>query len=208
MQVLTTNKTPINISFDFYGNLYFTFNDNTYQVNIDGKNKLLLEIGDYHIINNDTIKIEKFNINDGALHEKTKELFSNNKDEDNYNHNLEDEDIDIVDNNDIDKDIDEDIDEDLEKQFGSSNKKFVFSNYNYIIPVNMRNFGDVSALYDTYIYNGTKLCFKSNSKDNISYYRLRVFSYGDIFFRIIGNTTEKLHRLVVNDQNELCIIEQ
>jgi hypothetical protein len=47
---VTGSSTPAHISFDYYGNAYFEHNNKEYQLGVDGRNKLQLTHGDYHII--------------------------------------------------------------------------------------------------------------------------------------------------------------
>ena len=202
----------IDVSFDFYGNLYFRLNNNTYQLNVDAKNTPYLDHDNYDIlnnninnnINNNQFKLQKFNNYNtpyGTLSEKMQTMINDDSHnfypEDNTYYMLDEETnqhLSTLDNEDI-------IDEDMEKQYGVFNKKFIFSHnsINDIIPINMRQNGDICALYDTYVYNETNLCFKSNSNDEISYYRIRLYNNGDLFFRPIGYS-EKLYKLhIIND---------
>ena len=206
---ISNNEHLINVSFDFYGNLYFTLNNNTYQLNVDAKNTPYLDQDNYDIIDESTCKLHKFNNYEsqyGTLSEKMQTIIN----DDTQNYYPEDNSYYMLDNH-SNKNSDEDIideyiiDEDIEKQYGTFNKKFVFSHNNSIIPINMRNNGDICALYDTYIYNDANcLCFKSNSNDEISYYRIRLYNNGDIYFRPIGYS-EKLYKLIITNSNELHI---
>lgn len=206
MQIVTTlaydtnNKTvPVNISFDFYGNLYFELNDKSYQVNIDGQNRPVLDCGDYTIINtSNNITINKFNSIEASniLREKAKKTLE----EDGESYDAYTENYDYAINKNLNNSDNEIIDEDIENQYGNHNKPFNFTNNNSIIPINMREFGDICALYNSYIYNGTDVCFISTSSNETSYYVIKVYTNGNIQFRPIGYS-EKLYKLVLIDDN-------
>lgn len=211
------NKTKIKICFDYYGNLYIEMPDKKlYQVNIDRYNEPVLDHGVYDVINvennpsDDKNLLGNFDLvnNKINLRNSIKKAQDDNNDIDDTEHEKDinhypEEDEYYA--NDINTDSDDIkcIDEDNEKQFGVLNKQFIFSNCNsYHIDIDMRTNGDICALYDTYIYDSNNnLCFKSNSDSNTSYYRLKIFDDGKIFFRPIGYT-EKSYILTMNEKNE------
>ncbi|MCJ7637223.1 MAG: hypothetical protein MUO21_07005 [Nitrososphaeraceae archaeon] len=200
------------ISFDVYGNLYFSHNqiNNTYQLNIDGKNKITLDQGDYPIIEHYKKIYRIQHLDENSLKSKIRKEEDEHDDEHDYD---EDEDADSDEINNSNKyypedddhvpidDIDEQeqeleyIDEDSINQYGENNHQFTFwtSELNYdSIKIYKRKDGDIMSLYDTYIYDvNNRLIFKSNSLDGSSIYRLRIFPTGELFFRPIGYTEEK-----------------
>ena len=211
-----------NISFDKFGNMYLENNEfsGSYQVNIDGKNvpytvndtfkiiqKNVSKIGKIKLLDNhrslkdkvhteleeNRLKLDDFNINDNDLLNEP-DYFP----EDNDHINIIDEDEDD-DNTQCYKEI---FDEDNVNKYGIDNLEFLFWGYNDI-SVNYREDGDISSLYDTYVYGkGNTLIFKSNSKDENSIFRLMVYQNGDIHFRPISENA-KIYHMSINDKNEL-----
>lgn len=122
---------------------------------------------------------------------------------DEHNDDYYPEDHDHLNENNSDDDDNISIDGDTVEKFGDNNHKFEFWNTENI-NINNRENGDITALYDTYIYDGDKLVFKSHSIDNSSIYRFRIYKNGDIFFRSIGSTERKCKLDYIN--NELIIL--
>jgi hypothetical protein len=212
--VIKNNKTlDADISFDFYGNLYFSYNNITYQVNVNGKNILYLEPGEYKIIEHEEI-INKTEIKPVKNINGSNSLRELALKENCIRDELYPEDDEYIDEENL-CNSDEIIDEDIETKYGAHNKRFKFFNTtpdssenssenNLMDIVHLREDGEVCALYDTYIYNNEMLYFKTNSSDDLSYYRIRVYLNGDIYFRPIGYS-DKLYILTVNDNNMLYI---
>lgn len=87
------------------------------------------------------------------------------------------------------------------------NKKFLFSHIvDYNIPIYSREYGEVAALYDTYVYNESMLSFKTNSRDNTAIYRLILNTDGKISFRPIGYI-EHHYNLYINSDGSLLFKE-
>lgn len=186
MSIIINNN--INLSFDYYGNLYV---NDTFQLNIENDNKLCLDKGDYHIIETSS-KPKVLNIqqkHSTLLHDKITN--ENSSEEENY----------YPENSYDEISTDEEINEDNIKQYGQDNHKFVFKHdFPDNTIVNNRNDGDIMSLYDTYIYNGEQLVVKSCSPDNSSIYVLKIYYNGDVYFRQIGSS-EKLYKFHVSDDN-------
>lgn len=206
-----------NISLDVYGNLYFSHNKTniTYQLNIDGKNKITLDKDNYKIIEQYT-KINKIKyLDENSLKNKMK---NNNLEQDgsegsegsdeitDHIYYPEDEGyvIDsVLDNQDPDQEV---IDEDFINKYGENNLQFTFWQPDDSgINIYCREDEDIMALYDTYIYDiNNRLLFKSNSPDNSSIYRLRIFPTGEIFFRPIGYSEQKyILKIPEYDESEI-----
>lgn len=160
----------MNISFDYYGNLYL---DN-YQVNVDGKNNLILEkAGD--IIDDDylqPVKTGSFAIKEKNILQETidKEI----EDEENeVEHDFYDEEA-VYEVTELDSEGP--IYEDIEKKHGEHNKPFIFDKLhdNMTFSIDNRLYGDVCALYDTFIYQDGIMIFIARSKTNTSIYRLSI----------------------------------
>jgi hypothetical protein len=192
--VKNENKDELetDISFDMYGNLYLTIQDKSYQINVDGKNKPYAEPGEYKILENKKVRLNKIRLNDRGITLSNKAQHNIEKNNDVVNEDREEfifpeEQGYTVDNN-SDSYGDDLIDEDNIMKYGEMNKHFDFSHINDSnnIPINNREDGDISALYDTYLYDKSRLCFKSSSKDNQSIYRIRLHNDGTFVFRPIG----------------------
>lgn len=224
---MSISKDNYNISFDTYGNLYFEDKINTkvYQLNVDGKNIPYLDQGQYKVLNKSPININTFVLLDKntSLKARIKKIQANHNmnDDDDYN---SDDDFDLEgdgnvidyypeDNdhyNNLNDDSENDSgmnDEDKIKMYGSQNLQFNFwaSSPDSPIEINYREDGDITALYDVYIYDEhNNLIFKSTSKQEDSIYRLRIFYNGDIYFRPIGYT-ENRYILKIDDSNTFNI---
>lgn len=212
----------ITTSFDLFGNIYFTSNNKTYQLSVNGRNQLHLDEGEYKILETKNI-LNRLNLisNKNGLHdmiEKEKEIDLDDIDEgdENENENEEEEkedneidDEDYVNDLEYEKYCPEDseylqpnileddlIDEDNIKTFGEDNKPFHFSSNSELFEIHNRELGDVSALYDTYIYDNGLLSFISVSPLKNSSYRLRIVDISNntiiLFFRPIGSVEKNI----------------
>jgi len=211
---IITNNYEINISFDPYGNLYIEHNEKTYQVNINGSGIPILDQGSYTIISPYTkefkqiIQVDKSN----PLQKKIKKKLE--QQEDNENNNSDDEyfldehnedycpeDQDHIINQD-ESDDNISIDENTIEKYGEHNYKFDFWNADQG-DVYYREDGDITSLYDTYIYNSDRLIFKSHSINDSSIYRFRIYINGDIYYRPIGGIEKKCK--IDYNNNELIL---
>lgn len=215
------------LSFDPYGNLYITYSDKIFQVLIDGKNYPLCEIGTYNIISKYNTNLRHFKLLDkhNSLRSKIQKKIdqlendSENDDEDDDDENSDEEyyksikpnyypeDEDHIDSDDEDNEDDDPIiDEDNLNKYGVDNITFNFYGNQTICDINCREDGDIMALYDVYLYdNNNNLVFKSISSDNSSIYRFRIYSNGDIYFRVIGSMEYK-YKLNIENENNLKFI--
>jgi hypothetical protein len=196
-----------------------------YQINITGRNIPYADPGKYTIINNYSKKINTFHQlqKDLSLKDKVKlKKEQENMDDIHTLNDFEDDEYDSdeeyklyypeeeeyveneYDSDDSDSDL---IDEDNINKYGTDNKQFKFSVYNidYKLAINNRENGDIAALYDTYIYDNGKLCFKSNSTDSESIYRIKLFDDGKLLFRPIGYQ-EKYYELYIDKHKHLDLI--
>lgn len=225
------NYFNFEISFDPFGNLYldgtkynldnyFEPNINLfYQININNKNEPVGETGNYQEITDYDDKMINMRIIDKNLSLKAKifkdieKKIEENNDENDFfdeeeikgttNYFPEDEDY-VIDEN-LKIKNDKITDEFNIQQYGVHNLKFDFfciSGENILIKT--RENGDVMSLYDTYLYDNT-LIFKTNSKDDSSIYRFRIFKNGDIFFRAIGEI-EKKYKIFISSNGNLSFI--
>ncbi len=226
IQIKINNGNKLmDISFDIYGNLYLhdgnndNNGNNTYQVNITGKNIPYCELGDYNIINKYEHTLGTFSLLDKENSLKTKvkkkideEVEYNSDDEyDLEGDNTIDyypEDSDYVYNDDI-VDNDDLIDEYNVTNYGYDNLKFEFWSNSISNPISIYNRcdGDIMSLYDVYIYENSNLIFKSNSSDNSSIYRFRININGYIYFRPVGYP-EELYEIILTEDNKLTFIKQ
>ncbi len=179
------------ICFDEYGNLYLDgskhINDfiNTssllFQINIDKDNKPYGDLGDYKIIS-DTISINKLSLDQNQNYDQGNEQ-NDEIDQDNWEFIVE-------------------LDSDGNEIACEDNSKFTFYG-NFDIPINDRENGDISALYDTELYNTNKTCIMtSTSSDNSSIYKLKISQNSDIYFSCVGNNETK-YMLSINKNGEL-----
>jgi hypothetical protein len=189
----------IQIEIDNYGNVYFIKGTKIFQANINHNNELYLDEGEYILLtdindinnNNDNNDINNTNnnkkINDLILADNTTLkgktitdilLNDTNIEENSINTFLKfyPEELQYIEYNNSDNENDTDIiDEDNINQFGQYNRPFIFSSTNNEnnenIKIVNRQFGDVSALYDTYIYdtNNKLICFRPIGHHEIKY---------------------------------------
>lgn len=176
------------ICFDPYGNLYFEELNNyidptTYQINVDKNNMPYFDSGNYDII-------EKAIINKNPI-------------------NIE-EDIPNDDNNDkpiydVTHDYVIEMGDDWEEALCEDNPKFDFE-------CNIDNFcderenGDVSALYDTEIYDANNnLIVRSTSSDMGSIYNLKIYLDGRATFNC-KSYTPILYKISLNESKKLMFI--
>lgn len=215
------------ICFDLYGNAYLdTGLEQIYQICVNGKNEPFLDKGVYKIINNtdSSMKLSKnYKCVKGAntLLEKSKTSLIEEADgeidvstvhlelfPEDYDYCVDDTIKDESSENELsDNDVQDNtfLDEDIEKNYGSHNKKFMFKNIglgNKNIPIENREFGDVCALYDTFIYDGDKLIFISCDSVYDSVYRMQICTSGLIKFRPIGNQ-DKIYKIIVDGSGDL-----
>lgn len=207
------NIFKINICFDLYGNLYLDisnikndpyFNDsndsndaNLFQINIDGKNIPIAERGDYPVISDTNTNLKKFMF---GINHTLKDLVKDTLDDDDegglieyFNYFPEDEDhYDVEEsNNNTENSDDCVIDEDYDRLYGRDNKPFNFTTHNIEdndmndININDREDGNITSLYDTYVYNNGILILKATSQTN-SIYRIQIHNDGNFLFRPIG----------------------
>lgn len=207
-----------NISFDLYGNLYFFNDKNTYQVNIDGRNNVVLDRGDYPVIDGSANVYKIKHLDENSLKNKIR---TENQDNEEHSDGDEEDEIERNDYTYYPEDSDhlhiddpnmyqqEYINEDIINQYGEHNLPFVFWEPDGLdltqIKITNRQDCDIMALYDTYIYDvNNRLMFKSHSPDNSSIYVIRIYPTGELYFRPIGNT-EKKYILNTNEIGELKI---
>lgn len=193
--IVNTNISKLlqfTICFDTCGNLYFDGDVHTYdnyfstkpnllfQINIDNKNMMVAESGNYDIIES-VNKLKSFHVTDVR------------NDDDGYdNDNLypEDDYVSVVNDDDDD----------------NSEFNFYNNDNNNVIPqIHTRINGDVAALYDTYIYDGDNLIFRAKSQDNTSIYVIKIILNECIMFRI-NCGTEIIYKLKIDELGNLLFI--
>jgi hypothetical protein len=205
MATIKVDEQNIPIHIDTHGNLYFEIKNTdiittdgvspVYQLNVDQNNEPYLDIGDYHIVDMSDKKnvYEHSKLNTGKIVKS--EIFINDKyfPEDN-GHAL------IYQNSSMYPD--EDLDDDA---------YFIFYQTDNKIQVDDRNFGDINALYDVFIYDDSdkdaqpQLIFQSKLQNEISIYRAILYTSGKFFFRAIGCFIEKSYKLVIKNNTIECI---
>ncbi len=203
VRTLDNNYTTLKMSFDNYGNLYFDDEKYSYQVNIDGRNNLYVDKGEFKIDGNKNKRFSKLNVVGKGTKLKEKTLIEVEK-LDIFEEETIPEDYFPEDNEYIETDITDSeglINEDSISKYGLHNTEFNFSSItnDLPIPIYMREDGDITALYDTYIYNNGSMCMKSSSKNAESIYVIKVNCNGTINFRPIGCKEIEYHVLMNSD---------
>jgi len=201
------------------------------QISIDGRNRPYADEGEYAIIDTNVDKLSKFQLVDehSMLQKKTKrelELHGENGNDEQYNYDVFDEnddDDDLLDPEDeilkhfperaeffMTETVDSDhmIDEDLVNAYGHHNVKFNFSHLSndVDVPIYNRENGDVSSLYDTYVYRDGVLCFQSSSKDEESIYTLKIHNDGVIYLRPNG-AYEQRYNIMLSKDGKISFIK-
>lgn len=177
------------ISFDPFGNIYFDGSQNLpnpyfttqssliFQLNVDRDNKPYMDDSNYEILDNN-IPINKL---------KTLETNIIDEEEDDY----------II-------ELDEDGNEIL---YDGDNYPFTFYYNNGDIQMCERENGDISALYDSEIYDENKNpVIQAFSGDNASIYKLKIFLNDDIYFNCIDNSDIK-YKLAINENGNILFID-
>jgi len=178
---IKNNNIEGKIYFNSYGNIYIELNKNTYKIYIDKNN---VPYGEN--VNDKFSKpynnIQKFILrNDNMLSRKIKGIISINcfREDDEY--------IDINKNNDSYM-----INEDVTDMYGMQNIEFNFTKLDsHNKEINVYQYEDVCALYDTYLYENGKLIFVSKSYNNSSLFRINIHNNGYIYIRSIGDEDRK-----------------
>ena len=191
--ITNTDNRYADLSFDRYGNIYFEYDGTTYQVSIDGKNTPSIEPGEFQTLDEVT-KYKKL-----LLQEENKEdedcCDSSEEDEPDY---LEEDEEYMIEDYDNHSEVEYDVDN-IEK-YGESNKPFNFSAPSSVddILITDRMNGDITALYDTFIYKNNGLTFVASSQEEESIYRFRINDDGGMTFRPIGGS-ELFYGLMIDD---------
>ena len=213
--VRTHNDTKIKseIKFDDHGNLYFELGSNdifkdkeltTYQVDIDGKGDLVIDLSDYKILD-----VDSSSSNLGRIHvDKTKKTDAHEF--------MDKEDSDAEDEGAEDVDPYGSVDEKYypeEKGYFYSiptddyiqSRFFFCQSHNNIIPINKRNNGDVLALYDTHLYDDSNnLSFRSKLLGEPPLYIVKIYKNGIITYRETCNVEGNKHYyLFLNPENNI-----
>lgn len=201
MTTIKVGDQCVPIHIDTHGNLYFEIENNDpltsnypnfiYQLNVDKNNEPYLDIGDYDIIDNKDEQIPKFHV--GTIVKSEKFVNDRYFPEDN-GHTITDKAPHL--------DPDEDLDED---------SQFIFYQKENNITINDRNFGDINALYDIFIYDdndscsGPQLIFQSKLQNEICLYRVILYTSGKFFFRAIGCFVENKYKLEIKNNTIECV---
>lgn len=185
----------VRVSFDNFGNLYFESSEEVYQININSEGAPTAEPGDYSIKEIDTKEVSNFQ----PIHNKLESRAKEELDRDIYFYFKEEKEFyeeEEEDSGESNRSL-EFQDDDLLEKFGEDNLEFKFSAINpkYQPPIHSRTNGEVSSLYETFLYSDEKLCFKSCSKDNSALYRINLHLTGSFWIRAFGNR-ERLYEVV------------
>lgn len=204
MATIKVDDQCVPIHIDTHGNLYFEIKNNDpltsdcqsfiYQLNVDRNNEPYLDIGDYSVIDDQDDQNEQIpNFHVGTIVKSEKFVNDRYFPEDN-GHTL----VDTSRNIDPDEDLDED-------------SPFIFYQKENKITINDRNFGDINALYDIFIYDdndscsGPQLIFQSKLQNEICSYRVILYTSGKFFFRAIGCFIENKYKLEIKNNTIECV---
>jgi hypothetical protein len=207
------DKLGVKICFDTYGNLYFDIghlkNDNLYfnntnikplhQLNIDGRNKPFTYPGEYKIKDKSSTDIRNLKLVNNNLEKLAKDSVEY-YDDDEYDLDPIPEDKYYIEEEISDND-NEIIDEEILNKYGDLNKPFNFFNEDpdYVFRVNKREEGEITSLYDTYIYIQDLLGFKSSSPFGESIYILKLNDNNQFIFRPIDGRDTSYKVLLKKD---------
>lgn len=204
------NNCDIELAFDLYGTMYFEHGDKQYQVNMTNDSGIGLEEGDYHVLDKPKLELHKFvSKEDDKLKEEVKKDLELEDGEPVYNY--EDTTHYMIGEGDFDPDTYEQLDLEAIEKYGRDNHKFVFSQYHDTdekIRIEDRHWGDITSLYETFVYDNNRLLFKACAYDETSVFRVDVFVTGLIFVRPIGSKPKVYqlsiyeNSLVANEQKE------
>ena len=176
---LKNTDENIKVCVDVNGNLYFEYNNTMYQLNVDKNDEPYFEQNNFNVIEiedikpsvNKLVKSNKFISNEYIVEDNGYDFDSNNY----YEYCFDDEEV----------------------------IPFIFYDNNSSIIVEHRKGGEYNALYDTFIYktindNAPELIFRTQSSDNLSIYRVVLYTGGKFCFRAIGNMIEHKYELSIN----------
>jgi hypothetical protein len=193
MTYFQIGEDRLSIHIDTYGNLYFEHNHKLFQLNVDKNNRPYFESGEYNIIEEGKryrnfgkiIKLSKLNDSKYFVEENEYSFIRTNDD--------------IYAGEEYADDIDR-----------MNNPPFEFyKSDEYDIEIAEREFGQIDALYDIFIYeeNNTKtnkeskLVFRSELPHEFCTYRVCIASHCKFYFRSHGMTTEHSYEIVIENDN-------
>lgn len=183
------NNVNVVLSFDLNGNVYFTYNANVYQINIDNKNNLICDKAEYEILDNVTKSIQYYKLYHDDSNKDSKE--------EHYNYYPEDREYINSFNDECDNST----------QDGSEEKMFFSFTDKKIIEIDDRENGEFVALYETLLYDSdNKILLKTTSNEAL-YYRLILNTNGLIIFRPTGEKEQRYKLVVDNNDIKLQILK-
>lgn len=181
MTSIQIEQKHIPIHIDTNGNLYFESNGNLFQLNVDPNNEPILESGNYDVVQENEIYIQK-----GKLVKTEKFVDDRYMPEDNgYS---------LV--SDLVEDEFDETNEETQIEFYDTENKFT---------IQERENGQIASLYDVFVYDDTesnnlsKLIFRTKLHDEIPSYRVIIYTSGKFYFRPIGCMREKKYSLQLMD---------
>lgn len=184
---ITINSKEVSIKFDYGGNIYFLYDKTAYEFVITRDNVLVLEEID---INKNLLNMKNKKMDIGKLLLTNKNLENKIKSEDENNYLVED---DMCEKNDDDEDS---CDEEERVKIYSNEK------------VEMIDIDYVNALYDIFLYEGSKdvnkMVLKTDFINDIPLYRVNLYKNGYVNFRAIGDKMI-MGNIIVDKQNKLSI---
>lgn len=198
VKISESDYIDVFVSFDTFGNLYVSVNNDSYQVNINGKNDLCAEKELYENFE-EFKKLSKIQIckQINNLKNKIHEELSDDIEYDATEYYPEKNEY--IELGTIDSD--ELIDEDNTDKYGNYNCAFYFSSGSDDddrVPVHIRD--EISALYDTYYYKNDLIHTISSSKLDDIIYTLKIYDNGRISLRPTGDK-ERYYEITLSNND-------
>lgn len=208
---LKINNNIIRVFLDTKGNIYFNYNNNIYDIDINNNNTISLCLCSSQYINIPDLIIVDAKFENLVLTENAKSLkgkIKKNMIKENIDNNDHDVIIDDCDDGDISYkyyyenlefcETDENINADNDNDFYDETEivKFLRSTDTFTIIV-CDNENSDTALYDIMIYDDDNLLFKTEIINIVNGYRLKLYKSGLLSFRSIGDD-EKLYRITID----------
>lgn len=183
----TIDDTKVPMYFDCNGNMYFEYAGRQHQLNVNVVNEPFFEPGYFNLLDDSDI-VPNVGIIKKSLHHEYNSL---SVEDTGYKYVLDSHDDDF---------------KEMYEDFGiiDENNSFVFYRApNYDPAVREREYGNINALYDTYVYDGNEemaeLVFRTELSNEQCTYRVCVYTDGKFFFRSHGSQTEKSYELHLGD---------
>lgn len=194
MKVICKDQV-IYISIDTIGNLYLSlleYDNRCYQININARNELYLDHYDHNITSLDPWPCKPFLVEENNLKKKIETECAEEEEED------DEEEIYIPEEENIYLEAEEYNDDIFDVNEDTINDEYDFDFFanNSNMKVLERD-NDIGALYNSYVYEDSKLIFMSRSN---TAYIVKLYNDATILFRPIGSREIK-YNIIITDNN-------